>query len=227
MIYMHFLSLKTQSNHSKVWYSKVRSDLPLFLHTTQLIHWHTADSSIYCCIYHMAGKCLNEYVLHRLCYIWMNFLFYILQLSSLDILNTFTKEYLDVRQMLCNFSWGGKRLSGVQTCHNRARNLQAPRWMDRVLSAPMNQRSHCFSQSPVWKKEFLSALYATPALSGPMNSWTRAVGLCLGCLSHPPACPHGKPCSQATKASLLNHEPWGSATAQATTLRVQNNSPLV
>lgn len=62
--------------------------------------------------------------------------------------------------------------------------------------------------SLVWKKPFQSGLYSTITLSGPVNFWTRAVGLCSGWLSHPPKCPHGKWCSQTTKASLLNHEPW-------------------
>lgn len=62
--------------------------------------------------------------------------------------------------------------------------------------------------SLVWKKPFLSGIYSTITLSGPVNFWTRAVGLCSGWLSHPPTCPHGKWCLQTTKASLLNHESW-------------------
>lgn len=92
-----------------------------------------------------------------------------------------------------------------------------PRWTGGHIASP---------HSLVWKKAFLSGLCSTTTLLN-VNFWTRAVGLCLGWLSRPPTCPHGKSCSQATEASLLNCEPWGSATAQATTLRVQNKSTLV
>lgn len=93
---------------------------------------------------------------------------------------------------------------------------------------PRRTRSHIASlHSLVWKKAFLSGLYSTTALSGPMNFWTRAVGLRSRRLSHLPMCPHSELRSQATEASLLNREAWGSATAQAPTLRVQNNSSLV
>lgn len=103
---------------------------------------------------------------------------------------------------------------------------------------PMNTFRHCLPRwagghiasphSLVWKKAFLSGLCSTTTtLSGPVNFWTRAVGLCWGWLSHPQHAHVASRVLRQQKHHLLNSEPWGSATAQAATLRVQNKSTLI
>lgn len=72
---------------------------------------------------------------------------------------------------------------------------------------------------------------ASPLPSPFLGPWTFELGRWGSAQGDSPIHQHahtaGRPCSQATKASLLNHEPWGSTTAQVTALRTQNNSILV
>lgn len=110
------------------------------------------------------------------------------------------------------------------TLQNRARNLRPPTYAGSpadqaatsLLGILLCERKHfCLASSP--PPPFLGLWTFEPGQRGSSQGW----------LAHPPTCPHSKPCSQATEASLLNREPWGSATAQATTRGMQNNPALV
>lgn len=159
--------------------------------------------------------------MHTIYYVisWTRDFFYIIELSSLAILNTYyQKEFLPVKWYAI-FSMGESISIGYKPVPTQQEIWGLPCILIHAgCCLPRWTRSHIVSlHSLVWKKAFLSGLYSTTTHSGPMNFWTRAVRLRSGWLSHPPMCPHSELCSHATEASLLNHKAWGSATAQTNT----------
>lgn len=164
-------------------------------------------------------KCLNEYAHYILCY-FINW--WLLLLNRIKLIGYI--KYI-FRIFTIPVKWYAIFPMGESICRGyKPVPTQQEIWGPSCISIhaghclPRWTRSHIASlHSLVWKKAFLSGLYSTTTLSGPMNFWTRAVRLRSGRLSHPPMCPHSELCSQATEASLLNHKAWGSATAQTNT----------
>lgn len=175
---------------------------------------YTVDNTC-CSIYHVSEKWINEHT--RTPYVMLLHnctLFCIFQLGSLDI---FTKGTFTLPIKCYEIFLEGESICVV--CKHVP--IEQEIWGPLCIHAgPCLPRHIASLHSLVWKKAFLSGLYSTTAFSGPMNFWTRAVGLRFGQLSHPPMCLQDKLWSQATEASLLNHEAWG------TTLRVQIIPPL-